>query len=105
MTVKHFVAKSMHVGLTIEPCAVTPWAPLPQPSTVAYVPVVLPDDHQVKRQVEQTLNPIEKRRFQALYREAQRNGYGVRPATRLALRRLSAEATERIDRAVAIAKG
>ncbi len=27
-----------------------------QPSTVVYVPVVLPDDHRVKRQVEQVLN-------------------------------------------------
>ena len=80
--------------------ATTAWVPLPQPSTVVYVPVVLPDDHRVKRQVEQVLNPMEKRRFQALYREAKGLGYGVRPAIRMALRRMSGEVTTRIEAAM-----
>jgi hypothetical protein len=48
-------------------------------------PVVrLPDDLAVKAAVERALNPLERRRFQALYHEARRNGHGVRSAMRAA---------------------
>ena len=43
---------------------------------------------------------MEKRRFQALYREAKGLGYGVRPAIRMALRRMSGEVTTRIEAAM-----
>lgn len=61
-------------------------------------PVVrLPDDLAVKAAVERALNPLERRRFQALYHEARRNGHGVRSAIRCGLRRLIAEATVRME--------
>ena len=68
--------------------------------------VVLPDDLVVKARVLQALNPIERRRFESLYREAhQQNHEGVRTSVRLALARMRAELTERIERAEKIARG
>ena len=68
--------------------------------------VVLPDDLVVKAAVERALNPVERRRFRALWREAHdRNHNGVRTSIRLALLTMRREATERIERAAAIARG
>jgi hypothetical protein len=69
-------------------------------------PVVqLDDDHEVKRRAEKLLNAAERRRFQTLWREARRNGYGVKLAIRAALRRQIEEATERLEVALARSGG
>ena len=68
--------------------------------------VVLPSDLSVKAAVEHALNPVERRRFRALWREAHdRNHNGVRTSTRLALQEMRHEVVERIERAAAIARG
>ena len=65
-------------------------------------PVVrLEDDHAVKRRAELLLNPAERRRFRALWVDARRDpGCGVRPAIKIALRRMAEEATVRIQAAM-----
>jgi len=70
-------------------------------------PVVrLPDDYAVKAAVERALDPAERRRFRALWREAHdRNHNGVRTSIRLALLEMRRDATERIERAERIARG
>ena len=62
--------------------------------------VTLPDDHGVKLACERLLSPAERRRFRALWREARRNGHGVKSAIRAALRRQMEEATERLEKAL-----
>ena len=80
--------------------------PDPHPEARVTEPaVVLPDDLVVKAAVVQALNPIERRRFEALYREAHnRNLNGVRTSIRLALLAMRREVTERIERAEKIAR-
>ena len=70
-------------------------------------PVVrLPDDYAVKAAVERALDPLERRRFRALWRKAHDlNHNGIRTGTRLALLEMRREATARIERAAAIARG
>ena len=82
-------------------------APDPHPEARWAEPVVrLPDDMAVKAAVERALNPVERRRFRALWREAHnRNHNGIRTSVRLALLTMRREATERIERAAAIARG
>jgi hypothetical protein len=81
--------------------------PDPHPEARWAEPVVrLPDDMAVKAAVERALNPVERRRFRALWREAHnRNHNGIRTSVRLALLTMRREATERIERAAAIARG
>lgn len=69
-------------------------------------PLVLPDDQAVKLACERLLNPQERRRFRALFREAHdRNREGVHTSIRLALARMHDEVTERIRRAQKTATG
>ena len=92
---------------TVKPVVIvaTPWQQLPQPSTMVSVPVPAPSDHAVKRRAERALNPVERRRFRALWADARRDpGCGVRPAMRIALARMKAELVERIERAEKIAR-
>jgi hypothetical protein len=71
-----------------------------------FVPVVLPSDLSVKAAVEHALNPAERRRFRALWREAHDlNHNGIRTSIRLALLEMRREATARIERAERIARG
>ena len=64
-------------------------------------PVIRPDDYVVKAAVERALNPAERRRFRALWDDARRDpGCGVRPAIKIALRRMAEEATVRIQAAM-----
>ena len=76
--------------------------PDPHPEARWTEPVVkLPDDMVVKAAVEHALNPVERRRFRALWAEARRDpGCGVRPAIKIALRRMAEEATVRIQAAM-----
>jgi hypothetical protein len=83
--------------------SVDPRDPHPEARITA---VVLPDDLVVKGAVGRAFNPIERRRFEALYREAhERNHNGVRTSVRLALLAMRREVTERIERAEKIARG
>ena len=81
--------------------------PDPHPEARWCEPVVrLPDDYAVKAAVERALDPLERRRFRALWREAHdRNHNGIRTSIRLALLEMRREATARIERAAAIARG
>ena len=64
-------------------------------------PVVkLPPDLEVKAACEKLLSPAERVRFRLLYREELANGFGVRPAIRVALRRQIHETTERLEAAL-----
>jgi hypothetical protein len=59
--------------------------------TVAVNEIVirLPDDYAVKVAVKRALSPPERRRFRALWDDARRDpGCGVRPAIKIALRRM-----------------
>jgi len=71
-----------------------PVVPLdPHPVARITEPVVrLEDDHAAKLRAEAMLNPVERRRFRYLWREAVRGGAGVRPAIKIALRRQMEEA-------------
>ena len=61
----------------------------------------LPDDLAVKAAVERALNSAERRRFRALWADARRDpGCGVRPAIKIALRRMAEEVTVRIQAAM-----
>ena len=85
---------------SVDPRDLRPEARITEPA------VVLPDDLVVKAAVARALNPIERRRFEALYREAHnRNHNGVRTSVRLALLAIRREVTERIERAEKIARG
>lgn len=80
-----------------------PVAPDPDPHAEARItePVIrLGDDRDHKRDVERLLSPAERLRFRALWREARRNGHGVKSAIRAALRRQIAETTERLEKAL-----
>ena len=60
----------------------------------------LPTDLAVLAAVRGSLNAAERREFGYLYREARRNpGCGIRPAIKIALAKMRAKVTERIDRA------
>ena len=68
--------------------------------------VVLPPDLVVKAAVERALDPAERRKFRALWREAHdRNHNGIRTSIRLALLTMRSEVVERIERAERIARG
>ena len=65
-----------------------------------------PDDMVVKVAAERALDPAERRRFRALWREAHDlNHNGVRTSVRLALLEMRREVVERIERAERIARG
>ena len=74
----------------------------PHPMARIATPVVtLEDDHEVKRRAELALSPAECRRFRALWADARSDpGCGVRPAIKIALRRMTEEATVRIQAAM-----
>ena len=76
--------------------------PDPHPEARWCEPVVrLPDDYAVKAAVERALDPAERRRFRALWRDARCDpGCGIRPAIKIALRRMAEEATVRIQAAM-----
>ena len=64
-------------------------------------PVVkLEEDHAFKLSCERLLNPVEQRRFRFWYSEAKSNGCRVRPAVRMALRRMISEVTVRLEAAL-----
>jgi hypothetical protein len=74
----------------------------PHPEARITEPVVrLPDVVAVKSAVERVLNPAERRRFRALWSDARRDpGCGIRPAIKIALRRMAEEATVRMEAAM-----